>query len=241
MNILVLDDDAAELAAAVEYLTDLGHVARPFKEAEKLLTDYAKSPGWAEAALFDIVLPQEDSSGINAAKALREQGFTGAIVFLTSSNEFAMESYQVAATGYILKPVTVEKIAQAEELFTAEAARRAPRTLAIKDGQTVQTINLLSLMYLEVTGNNLTFHLAEPPSVRIRAPLKDYEGKLLAHETFGKIHRSFIVNLAYIKKIAGREVFLRNGTRLPLAKGKEQFKKQFIAAHANGVIGGTGE
>ena len=57
---------------------------------------------------LDIIMPLQN--GIDTAKELRQSDNAVKIIFLTSSPEFALDSYEVKAQGYLLKPVTYEKV-----------------------------------------------------------------------------------------------------------------------------------
>ena len=58
--------------------------------------------------LLDILMPL--LNGMDTARELRQYDKTVKIIFLTSSPEFALESYDVKAYSYLLKPVTYEKL-----------------------------------------------------------------------------------------------------------------------------------
>lgn len=59
----------------------------------------------SEAELFFLDIYMERSNGFNVARALRDRGVAAPIVFLTPSPDFAVQSYEVEAFSYLLKPV----------------------------------------------------------------------------------------------------------------------------------------
>ena len=73
-----------------------------------------------DLVFLDILMPL--LNGMDAARELRRVDAAARIVFLTSSPEFALESYAVKAQGYILKPVTGEKLREALEENGVEPA-----------------------------------------------------------------------------------------------------------------------
>jgi two-component SAPR family response regulator len=71
--------------------------------------EHIKSGKSVDICFFDIIM--SGMSGITLASRLRKKrNFTGEIVFVTSTNDFASESYKVDAFNYFLKPITCEKI-----------------------------------------------------------------------------------------------------------------------------------
>lgn len=75
---------------------------------EDLLARHAASR--ADIIMLDMIMPLVN--GMDAARELRQSDTAVRLVFLTSSPEFALESYKVRALDYLLKPVTYERVAQ---------------------------------------------------------------------------------------------------------------------------------
>ena len=73
----------------------------PYEKGMDLLYDI-EDGAWFDAVLLDIYLG--DTLGLALAHRLREFGYGGSIIFLTVAPEFAVDSYDVGADGYLLKP-----------------------------------------------------------------------------------------------------------------------------------------
>ena len=111
-RIAIVEDqsgDAGKLKALLEsYAASAGldFAIAWFQNASKLLDGYRHQ---YELIFMDIRMPGVD--GMQAAHELREMDHTVALVFLTSLAQYAVESYEVEATDYILKPITAAALA----------------------------------------------------------------------------------------------------------------------------------
>lgn len=99
----------------------------PFDNGDELISKNAAFR--MDIILLDIVMPL--LNGMDTARELRAQDTAVKIIFLTSSPEFALESYEVRAQDYLLKPITYERLRRALEdcshLFEAE-----PKNMVLK-------------------------------------------------------------------------------------------------------------
>ena len=103
MNILICDDQKNDADALASLLHESGFDIKTalFANGREAL-DHVRTGPPADVCFLDIIMPE--MSGVELAKKLRSLGYGGEIVFLTSSNDFARESYQVKAFDYLIKP-----------------------------------------------------------------------------------------------------------------------------------------
>ena len=113
MHIAVCDDSAFDRELIVELL----HIYFAQKPFQYKLAQYnsginlvcdVEDGCWFDIIFLDIYM--NGLLGIDAAHKLRALGFDGAIIFLTASADFAVDSYDVAAAGYLLKPHSFDKL-----------------------------------------------------------------------------------------------------------------------------------
>jgi DNA-binding LytR/AlgR family response regulator len=139
--------------------------------------------------LLDVLMP--GLNGIEAAHEIRSFDEEIKIIFLTSSKEFAVESYAVDAHYYMLKPGTAQKLFPIlDKIFLEE--RRGEAALQIKTASGFTRIPYGKIEFLEVFSKKLRFHLADGDVKEIYGTLSDFEDDLLNREEFIKVHRSFI-------------------------------------------------
>lgn len=165
---------------------------------------------------FDVLfldIEMGDMSGVELAKRIRQAGVGLQIVFITGYMEYIAEGYDVEALHYLIKPVTGEKLnAVLERAVERLKMRENALTISLADG--VARVSLHEIRYLEVLKNYVTIHADEEYSVKrtLNELAKDLD------ESFYRIHRSYIVNLRFVKRISRTEVALKDGTTLPLSR-----------------------
>lgn len=204
MRIAICDDDRRELDELDGLLAQLDgrfgrlHVSS-YGNALDLLHSIEEGRVF-DVVIFDIMMP--GLSGIDAARELRAHNEDVNIVFLTSTPEFAVESYEVRAANYLLKPVDPAKLAATIERIAKQLDK--PRaSITLSKPQRLVTLPFDQIEYVEIVGKTLHFMLADGSEESVRAPLRDYEEQLTSHPGFFKTHRSFIVNLANMREFDG--------------------------------------
>ena len=167
---------------------------------------------------LDIILPA--FSGLDLAKEIRTRDREVPILFFTSSPEFALESYSVRAVNYILKPVSAEKLYITLDQVLEKMDRPREDTLLIKSEEGLERVLLSSLLYMQVSGRVLSYHLSSQRVVTSIDNFTSASERLLRHPNFLKSHRSYVVNMDYIQRLEGNTLLLSNHASVPIAQGK---------------------
>ena len=231
---LALCDDEAEQRTAVGGLLRAYAAARPalavklsvFSSGRDLLAAAAECGGF-DLYVLDIVMPE--LSGIDLGVRLRELYSSGAIIYLTISPEYAVDSYAARAFYYLMKPAEPDRLFQVldQAVATLEKQRAACVTVRTKDG--LERIRLDEIIYAELTGRAVRYHLADGTSldsVTVRSPFQKETAQLLAAPQFFLCGASFAVNLYYVAAVERSSLKLDNGERVPLARGRASLMKQ---------------
>ena len=204
-----------------------------FEDGDALIAAHLKRP--FDIILLDIVMPL--LNGIDAAKELREKDKTVKIVFLTSSAEFAVDSYSVKASNYLLKPLDPEKFfACMDELFSE--LRSASRYITVKGVDAAHRIPLSDIEYVESQGKRIIFSMVGGRSFESLEPLYHFENTLSLRDGFFKCHRSYIVNIHHIDSYSHSEIFMRSGFRVPISRSCQ---KDFEGVYFRVVFGEAGD
>lgn len=217
-RIAVCDDSPADTSAVVSMINKWNQKAglliqtKSFPSAEAFLFAYEEQRD-IDILFLDIEMGK--MSGVELARKLREMGAGMQLIFITGYMDYIAEGYDVEALHYLLKPVTEEKFfAVMERAFFRLRDREKSMLLSTAEG-TVR-LPLYEIRYLEVVRNYVTVHAGEDYSVK--RTLNDMEKEL--DESFCRTHRSYLVNLRFVKKITRSEVILKDGTAIPLARGQ---------------------
>jgi DNA-binding LytR/AlgR family response regulator len=188
--------------------------------------DYIEDGNKVDIAVLDVIMPEKN--GMELAAGMRDLGFDGFFVFLTSSNDFAAQSYSVKAFSYILKPAVKEAVC--DVLSKIENLRhendRNGFPLTRRSG--VRFVLYTELMFVEVMNHQLLFHLADGEVISIYATLKEYSEKLLSQPQNCRPQKSFIVNLDYVRYFENSAIFMRDKTRISVPKDFENLKERWL-------------
>ena len=165
---------------------------------------------------LDIVMPL--LNGMDAAKELRDRDKTVKIIFLTSSLEFALQSYSVKATDYCIKPVTYEKLKEVMDDCTVINCQE-PENLTLKTVAGYQKIYLHDIEYIEAQNKRVIFFLKSDKVVEVIQPLYTFETQLSDSKGFFKCHRSYLVYIPNVDYFSNMEIKTKSGRHIPIARG----------------------
>lgn len=220
MRIAICDDDERALAHLLglikEYRLSRGEniVCRAFQNSTDFLCEL-------KGGEYDLVLldaPMSGAGGVQAARELRELDRNVEIIFVSSSPEFAVESYSVGAYYYLLKPIETDSLFPLLDSVAGKLSVRKEQGLVLKSRKGVIRISFTRLEFVEVINKTVFFHMADGEVYEATAALADFEEKLLVRPEFFKTHRSYLVNLSYVQAIEANYVVTKNGHDIPISR-----------------------
>ena len=213
MRIALVDDDPLSLDRLFTCIVkELGtsHEVSRFSSGEALLK--AWSPGAFDLVILDIFM--DSVTGLEAARRIRAADGDVRLVFCTSSNEFASESYEVNASYYLCKPFSAEQIhAMTERLRLREL--ELSRTVRLPDGQ---QLVLRNIVYVDMIARHVVFHNKKGGDAASKLPFTAVEPLLCAYPYFFSPSKGIIVNFY---EVAARrdDVFeLTGGVIVPISR-----------------------
>ena len=158
--------------------------------------------------LLDVIMPIVN--GVEVAKEIRSFNPEAKIIFLTSSPEFAVESYSVNATDYILKPVKEDRFFSVLDNLLMDI-QKPQEGLTIKTKNSINRILFSRLSYVEVMNKKVYFHLSDN-SIRVTT------ARLCTRPEFMRVHRSYIVNLYEIDQLTQNKIITHQGKIIPVSR-----------------------
>lgn len=229
VRVLMCDDDPHQLK-----VLDL-EVRRIFeKQSRNVLISTAERPsllcrehleGW-DIVFLDIDFPEGEETGIQLARRLRERNKSAILFFVTHFIEYAPEGYEVQAFRYILK----RDIGQILERYILQAMEQLADNqefIRLRGRDAVTDIPLSEIRYIEVMDHSVSIH-AGSRSVSMTATLSGLEAGL-EDRGFLRIHKSYLVNMRYIRRFRSRECLLTDGTSLAVSeKNYSQQKQKYL-------------
>lgn len=198
------------------------HGVTPFSSAEALEVDLRRGERF-DLLCLDICM--EGKSGMELARELRTWDERTGILFITGSDAYLKEGYQVRPIQYLFKPVQREELAEALE---ADLRRRqVPRILTLRGGGRTLTLPLDQILYFE-SRNHLLQVRTTGRMQELRGSLSEVE-RLLPPGQFCRCHNSYLVHLPHVAEVGRRMIVLSDGTRLPVSRGcYTQFQNQLV-------------
>ena len=187
-----------------------------FRSPTELMDDMEKN-GAADIALLDIIMP--GFSGLELAERIRRENTAAAIIFITSSRDFAVEAFELKATHYIVKPFAEKKIADALGRALKHFADAEPKRilLRLKNG-IVRSVEVSQILYIESVGAIRTVTTKHGIFEETRKTLTEFSEELakLCPGQFISPYRGYIVNQEAIETITVNEILLSCGASVPI-------------------------
>jgi len=192
-----------------------------FSSGEELLSLFRA--GRFQIVFLDIYMP--GLSGMDTARTVRKADRDCAIIFATTSHVHGLESYEVQASDYLVKPFCREDVYEALDWCVSRYAQSMHCIQVLSEWEQID-IPLPSLVYIEIQGHQAHLHTRDQ-IVSTRRSLDDLESAIHSSD-FIRCHRSFLVNMDYITGIQGKDLCLEGGVRVPIGPSNAgQVKRAF--------------
>lgn len=188
-----------------------------FHSPLELLAEMEKGTHF-DILFLDVIMPGQN--GMNVAKEIRQHDNAVKIIFLTSSSEFAVESYTVGAFFYYVKPIEAEGFCKLMDAAISQCERERQGSLILRCKNGITRITLEKLMYCEVIGRTLVFHMENGMKLESIGRLDDLSSELEGYGSFLRPHRSFLINMDYVQSISYKAIILDNLEKIPIPHGK---------------------
>jgi len=217
LKALLVDDEVNNLAS-LEFLLlhDCTGIDVAFKAQSAMQARAWLLSNTADVAFLDISMPGEN--GFQFLSSLPSYHFK--VVFVTAYDEFALQAIKASAVDYILKPVNIDELKHAVEkvkralnnpgaweqdhallqhLLKTAGKNSPPKKIALPQLGSISFIEVDDIVSLQADSNYTIIHMKNMQKLVISKTLKDFED-LLDEDQFARIHKSYIVNLKYIKE-----------------------------------------
>lgn len=232
IRIAVCDDEADCLNAAVQMIeawsAESGIPAEiyRFDNGDELISKNAAIR--MDIIILDIIMPL--LNGIDTSKELRLNDKAVKLVFLTSSPEFALKSYEVKAQDYLIKPVTYIRLKEVLDECSL-SFHSEPKNLVLKTSYGYQKLYFHDMEYAEAQNKKVIFYLRNGRIVEVTEPFYSFEDKLMGDDGFFKCHRSYLVYLPNVDHFDHANITTKSGRSIPVARGYgKAFQDAYFAA-----------
>lgn len=223
MRIAVCDDEDVYIDAIVEAIDiwrkrrQVSSVAiQTFCSSEDLL-GMIESKDWFDIIFLDIQIPDE-INGLEAARRIRSFDKFAKIVFVTNYAEHVYDGYYVNALRYLCKPVFPEQVFECMDVAYTQWKLNQDTDIMLRSKNSNKKLSYTDILYLESRGHNLMFYLTDTKEpIAIRMTLERVFD-VLPSELFVRCHRSFIVNISYVRRITRVSLTMSDDRVLAIGK-----------------------
>jgi len=232
IKVSICDDDALCLQNTKEFLSrwalqnNIQIAVECFDNGDLLLKHCMH--GHTDIILLDIMMPL--LNGMDVAKELRKSDRSTKIIFLTSSPMYAIESYDVNASGYILKPVSYEKLCTVLN-NCMESLNEKSDSIMIRTAYGYQNIYLHQIECVEAQNKKVIFTMHNGSTHEVYGSLASFEEMLTCEKGFFKCHRSYLVYIPAVDYFTVSKILTKSGCSIPVARGKGKSFEEFYFSY----------
>lgn len=214
---IAIDDEAIALNVIKEHVSKI-----PFLSVEEYFTDAFKALDYLEDQKIDLVfldINMPDISGLDFLKAAKGNF---ELIFTTAYSEFAVESYELNAADYLLKPFEFGRFLKAIMKVKDRLKQDQEEYLFVKSGYEYVRINFQDLLFIKGEGNYLKL-VEKERSTMTRMTFEEILSQL--PDYFLQVHRSFILNGQFVEKLEKHQAIIGGHQVAVNAEGYELLKK----------------
>ena len=206
-----------------EYSRESGQALeiREYTDGSELLEAY---PEDLDLIFMDIMMG--DMDGLTTARMLRRRDEKVLLVFVTSMVQYAVQGYSVDAMDFLVKPVTYLSLKLCMDRACKRLQQEDPLRLTFSNREGTHSIPAAEITYIESLDHKVIVHTREA-SLPVDSSLAAAE-KLVAALPFFRCHVSYLVNLRYVDRVSGYDVWV-NGERLSISRYR---RREFLEAWA---------
>lgn len=225
MNIGICEDNRQDVELLIKLLQELEGVlvVDLYSSSEQLLDAYAQGKRH-DMIFMDIRLP--GINGFEAAKTIHSEyyGERPLIVFLTISDKYVFDAYNIG-WDYVCKPIDRGRI---RLLYNRTQAELSYRIISLQTTEGPLFFETKDILYIE-SYYGLVNIITKQGKYQSRLTFEEVQEKL-ENRPFCKVHRSYIVNLRHVTRHAQIEVFISDGSKVPMSRNQ---RKPFIESLEN--------
>jgi len=230
LNIMSCENDGADEAlleqvlASCKALGDVDYHVESYRTTRQLLLNFEVAT--CDVLFLDIMLDEGDQDGIQLAREIRAKSPYLPIVFITSSRDFAIDSYQVSAVHYLVKPITPDKMDEALDRCR-QVIESKRRIIQVTSGRMSERVLARKVLYAEAYGHHVTLKTRDG-KMDVSTPLSKIAED--GGRSFLRCHRSYVINMDYVKGVQNRCFLMADGTEVPI---RTNGSAQVVATYHN--------
>ena len=185
-------------------------VISQFSSGEELLKDNKT----IDILFLDIQMKGMD--GMETARKLRNRKFKGVLIFITVLKEMVFQSFEVQAFDYLVKPIESSFFERTMERLLDTMKNAGKSSLLVQKGYESSIVLLEEIVFCEIIDRKVYLHLVSSEIIDFYDRIENLETKL--DSSFYRCHRSFLINLKYLKSYKNGTAYMEGGAEIPVSR-----------------------
>lgn len=215
IKIAICDDESNILNNTKELIEN-------YSQKEILIETYTNGEELLKSnTTFDIIFLDIDMEGINGietAKKIREYDKQVKIIYITNYTDYTYSAFSVHAFGYLVKPLKPKELYHQLDEALSYIEEDNDQTLEFVTNEGVVRIDLKNIYYFEYQSRKVIMKTTDSKYL-LKQKISEIASKMEPYG-FAIPHKSFSVNLYNVKSIKGYEVYIMDGSIIPLSQKK---------------------
>lgn len=230
LKIAICDDVSTDRDSLVSIIQESNpqYDCSTYESGESLLWDFDNGNKF-DIIFLDIFM--KGISGVETAKRIRAESSNVLIIFVSSSDDFYRESYDLYAFNYLIKPLEKQKLMEVLDRAITDLNKDTNQVIRFSYDNRLHTINCSHLLYITSDKHNIYFHLLNNQTLKAYGKIDNFIAQLPA-KVFLRCHQSYIVNLKYVTQMTASE-FILGEIKVPISRkysvlSKENYRNQMF-------------
>lgn len=153
------------------------------------------------------------------------------LVLLSDSERHAVFGYALRAVGYITTPLDKEEYLSLLIHLIREQVQKKEQFLPLKVNGVWSQLDMSHITYVESAGHSLLFHLGDKRELKVMAGFRDYQRLLDLNPDFFRCHKSYMVNMRYVREWSLTAFTLKDGDEVNISRPYRQAARSMYACY----------
>ena len=204
---LIVDDEPIARKIIMEYLSELDDLTLVGEAKNAIEASNFLSKQSVDILFLDINMPK--LSGVQLLKNLKNPPL---VIFTTAYSEYAVEAFELEAFDYLVKPIAFDRFLKAvnnakKRLAEKNSGESISKLFTIKEGKRIYKVDFADIFLVQAYGDYVRLYTSEKTYIT-KERFNTIKGTL--PDSFLQVHRSYIINLPYLKYLEGNQVQVNN-------------------------------
>lgn len=213
MRIAICDDCTEDALSLKKFMES--HKVSVYADADSLLEDIENKNIWYDLYFLDIFM-EKSMNGIELAGRLRKVQEEAVICFISTSDDFYREAYDLYAIQYLLKPVQEEAVKKLLGKVSKNLVRNTEQKLSFQSRGQAGSIPYGNILYISSREHTINIRCTDGTVQECKGKLSELAMKVCGN-VFMRCHQSFLVNMYHVDSLSGMELLIA-GEQIPISR-----------------------